>query len=110
MFDSGLLCLLYLSLACLDVTRDYCDTTLVNGGGDVNAKISTRITTTLLMIVIMIVLGIRARPGVRLCWRRIVGSVSMSNKFLLKSAWLIDSVLGPFSSTNREAWETSGPV
>lgn len=58
---------LYLSFSCLDVKRDYCDITLVNGGGDVNAKIFTRITTTLLMIMIVfghILLCARAGGGV----------------------------------------------
>lgn len=89
----------------MDVKRDYCDITLVNGGGDVNAKIFMRITTTLLMMTT--VFGLHTHPAVCSCWRGSVGSVSMSNKLLLKSSWLIDSVLGALSSTDTVAWQTS---
>lgn len=77
---------------------------MANGGSDVNAKIFMRITTTLLMI--MIVFGLHTHPAVCWCWRGSVGSVSMSNKLLLKSSWLIDSVLGAFSSSDTDAWKT----
>lgn len=39
---------------------------------------------------IMIVFGLHTQPAVCSCWRGSVGSVSMSNKLLLKSTWLLD--------------------